>query len=56
MGPTSPSVTDVVQTFNWLFGSHDHLRTLFSIKVIEHTSSGFRILIITTGLNDDLEM
>ena len=23
-GPTSPSVTDVVQTFSWLFGSHDH--------------------------------
>ena len=21
---TSPSVTDVVQTFSWLFGSHDH--------------------------------
>ena len=23
-GQTSPSVTDVVQTFSWLFGSHDH--------------------------------
>ena len=22
--PTSPSVADVVQTFSWLFGSHDH--------------------------------
>ena len=21
---TAPSVTDVVQTFSWLFGSHDH--------------------------------
>ena len=24
MRVTSPSVTDVVQTFSWLFGSHDH--------------------------------
>ena len=23
-GQTSPSVTDVVRTFSWLFGSHDH--------------------------------
>ena len=26
-GPTSPSVTDVVRTFSWLFGSHDHFLT-----------------------------
>ena len=24
MCTTSPSVTDVVQTFSWLFGSHEH--------------------------------
>ena len=23
-GPTSPSVSEVVKTFNWLFGSHDN--------------------------------
>ena len=29
---TSPSVTDVVQTFSWLFGSHDHPLTRQRIR------------------------
>ena len=33
-GPTSPSVTDVVQTFSWLFGSHDHPLTCKRIYTV----------------------
>ena len=29
---TSPSVTDVVQTFSWLFGSHDHPLRLLTFR------------------------